>query len=345
LSTFADRKGVRRFLVGAVFTLFIAIALGLLVGPTGISPMAIIRNIAIHLGLQKGRIDPLENTILWQIRAPRLVLGVLVGSMLSVAGATYQGIFRNPLADPYVLGAASGAGLGATVALLGLGGIVGANVNLISPFAFVGALVAVFATWFVGGRGSRSNGATLILSGVSVATLLTSAQTLLQQHASATSLAHVYIWLLGSLASASWSTVEGLTTYVLVCVAICMLVARQLDVMSVGEVEARTLGLNVRRLRIISLGAASLGTAAVVSAVGLIGFVGLVVPHIVRMAVGTSYRRILPLSALVGASFLVFADTLARTVLSPSELPIGVITALVGAPIFVVVLRNREVWL
>ena len=133
--------------------------------------------------------------------------------------------------------------------------------------------------------------------------------------------------------------------YVAVCLTTCFVVASKLDVMSVGEVEARTLGLNVRRLRLVALGAASLGTAAVVSTVGLIGFVGLVVPHIVRMLSGTSYRRILPISAVVGAAFLVFADTVARTVLAPSELPIGVITALVGAPTFVAILAKREVGL
>ncbi len=343
MSTLVTSRRVRGVVLGAALGLVLAALLGLAIGPTPISIHEILRNIGIHAGLVQGRVGPIENTVLWQIRAPRLVLGLLAGSMLAVAGGTYQGIFRNPLADPYILGVASGAGFGATVAIVGLGGLVSADANLIPPFAFGGALLAVSATWIIGGRGSRSSGATLILTGVAVGSLMTSAQTLLQQHASLTSLAHVYIWLLGSLASASWATVLRLIPYVGVCLVACLLVARNLDVMSVGETEARVLGLNVRRLRLVALGAASLGTAAVVSAVGLIGFVGLVVPHIVRMLSGTSYRRILPISALVGAAFLVFADTVARTVLAPSELPIGVITALVGAPTFVLILAKREV--
>ncbi len=327
----------------SVLGLVLAVVLGLAIGPTPLSISEIVRNIAIHAGLERGPASPIQNTILWQIRAPRLALGLLAGSMLAVAGGTYQGIFRNPLADPYVLGVASGAGLGATLAIVGFGGVVGATTNLIPLFAFLGALLAVTATWLIGGRGPRTSGATLILTGVAVATLMTSAQTVLQQHASLTSLAHVYSWLLGSLASATWSTVLTLIPYIGVCMAVCLSIARKLDVMSVGEVEARTLGLNVRQLRLIGLGAASLGTAAVVSAVGLIGFVGLVVPHIVRLVSGTSYRRILPISAVAGGAFLVFADTVARTVLSPSELPIGVITALVGAPTFVAILSRREV--
>ena len=343
MSSLVSARRVRLVVLLAIAGFLVAVILGLVVGPTPISVLGVLRNISWHLGLTASGTHPVENTILWEIRAPRLVLGLLAGAMLAVAGATYQGIFRNPLADPYVLGVASGAGLGATVAIVGLGGVVSADASVIPPFAFAGALMAVAATWLVGGRGSRSNGATLILTGVAVATLMTSAQTLLQQHASVSSLAHVYIWLLGSLASANWSTVGNLVPYVAVCLTTCFVVASKLDVMSVGEVEARTLGLNVRRLRLVALGAASLGTAAVVSTVGLIGFVGLVVPHIVRMLSGTSYRRILPISAVVGAAFLVFADTVARTVLAPSELPIGVITALVGAPTFVAILAKREV--
>jgi iron complex transport system permease protein len=194
----------------------------------------------------------------------------------------------------------------------------------------------------VSGQGRSATTNTLILGGVAVSALLTSAQTFLQQQASADAIAKVYIWLLGSLASASWSSVDLIAPYVIGCVAICVLAGRALDVMSVGENEARSLGLPVRRVRLIVILASSLGTAAVVSAVGLIGFVGIIVPHIVRQLVGTSYRRILPLSVLFGAAFLTLADTLARTVLSPTELPLGVVTAVIGAPIFVVILTMRR---
>ncbi len=326
---------------GTVVALAVAVVCGLVVGPTSIGTGRVVGDLFAHLGLGHSTLTPLQSTIVWQLRAPRMVLGLLAGAMLAVAGGTYQGIFRNPLADPYLLGVAAGAGLGATIAIVDVGG--GLNTPSWTPLlAFAGAIVAVAATWLVGGRGLQSGTATLILAGVAVASLFTSAQTFLQQRSSATSIARVYIWLLGSLASASWGSVLLILPYVAVCVAICAAAGRALDVMSVGEDESRSLGLPVRRVRLVVIAASSLGTAAVVSAVGLIGFVGIIVPHIVRLLVGTSYRRILPISVVFGAAFLVFCDTIARTVMAPSELPLGVVTAVIGAPVFVVVLSLRR---
>jgi iron complex transport system permease protein len=318
-----------------------AVVCGLVIGPTPIGAARVLGDVVSHLGLGRSTLTPLQSTIIWQLRAPRMVLGLLAGAMLAVAGATYQGVFRNPLADPYLLGVAAGAGLGATVAIVDLGG--GLNTPSWTPLlAFGGAMVAVVVTWVIGGRGLRSSTSTLILAGVAVAALFTSSQTFLLQQSSPNSIARVYIWLLGSLASASWSSVELVLPYVLVCVVICVAAGQALDVMSVGEDESRSLGLPVRRVRLIVIAASSLGTAAIVSAVGLIGFVGIIVPHIVRLLVGTSYRRILPISVAFGAAFLVFADTIARTVMAPSELPLGVVTAIVGAPVFVIVLSLRR---
>ena len=330
----------------AVVVAFILVALaaavvgGLVIGPTPISTWRVVGDLFSHLGIGHSTLTSLQSTIVWQLRAPRLVLGLLAGSMLAVAGGTYQGVFRNPLADPYLLGVAAGAGLGATFAIVQVGG--GLSTPTWTPLlAFVGAIGAVTVTWLVGGRGHYSNAATLILAGVAVSALLTSVQTYLQQ-SSLGSMTRVYIWLLGSLASASWSSVELVAPYVVVCILISVAAGRALDVMSVGEDESRSLGLPVRRVRLIVIVASSLGTAAIVSVAGLIGFVGIIVPHIVRLLVGTSYRRILPISVLFGAAFMVFADTIARTVLAPSELPLGVVTALVGAPVFVVILSLRR---
>jgi iron complex transport system permease protein len=330
-------------LVTVVFVVLVAFAVlvGLDVGPTSIGMSRLIGALFAKVGIGHSTLDSLQTIVLWQLRAPRLVLGLLAGAMLAVAGASYQGIFRNPLADPYLLGVAAGAGLGATFAIMDVGH--GLSVPTWTPLlAFAGAMGAVALTWMVSGQGRSATTNTLILGGVAVSALLTSAQTFLQQQASADAIAKVYIWLLGSLASASWSSVDLIAPYVIGCVAICVLAGRALDVMSVGENEARSLGLPVRRVRLIVILASSLGTAAVVSAVGLIGFVGIIVPHIVRQLVGTSYRRILPLSVLFGAAFLTLADTLARTVLSPTELPLGVVTAVIGAPIFVVILTMRR---
>ncbi len=327
--------------VATLIALAAAVVGGLVIGPTSIGTTRVVGDVASHLGLGHSTLTPLQSSIIWQFRAPRMVLGLLAGSMLAVAGGTYQGVFRNPLADPYLLGVAAGAGLGATIAIVDVGG------GLTTPYwtpllAFVGAMVAVAVTWVIGGRGLRSNTSTLILAGVAVASLFTSTQTFLQQQSSTNSIARVYIWLLGSLASASWSSVLLVLPYVAICLLICVAAGRALDVMSVGEDESRSLGLPVQRVRFVVIVASSLGTAAIVSAVGLIGFVGIIVPHIVRLLVGTSYRRILPLSVAFGAAFLVFADTIARTVLAPSELPLGVVTAIVGAPVFVIILSLRR---
>jgi iron complex transport system permease protein len=320
--------------------LCVAVVGGLVIGPTSIGTSRVVGDLFSHVGLGHSTLTTLQSTIVWQFRAPRLVLGLLAGAMLSVAGGTYQGVFRNPLADPYLLGVAAGAGLGATFAIVDLGG--GITTPTWAPLlAFVGAMAAVSVTWLVGGRGLRSNASTLILAGVAVSSLLTSAQTFLQQ-SSTNSIARVYIWLLGSLAAASWHSVIVVLPYVAICVVICVGSGRALDIMSVGEDESRSLGLPVGRVRLIVIAASSLGTAAIVSVVGLIGFVGIIVPHIVRLLVGTSYRRILPISVVFGAAFLVFADTIARTVMAPSELPLGVVTALVGAPVFVLILSLRR---
>lgn len=321
--------------------LVVAVVGGLVIGPTSISTSRILGDALSHVGIGHSTLSSLQSTIVWQLRAPRMVLGLLAGAMLAVAGGTYQGVFRNSLADPYLLGVAAGAGLGATLAIVNIANT--SSVPAWTPLlAFAGALIAVSLTWLIGGRSMRSTPATLVLAGVAVSALFTSAQTFLQQQSSTQSIARVYIWLLGSLATASWHSVLIVVPYVVVCSAVCVLAARALDVMSVGDDEARSLGLSVRSVRLLVVGASSLGTAAIVSVVGLIGFVGIIVPHIVRLLVGTSYRRILPLSVVFGAAFLVLCDTVARTVMAPSELPLGVVTAVIGAPVFVVILSVRR---
>jgi iron complex transport system permease protein len=326
---------------GAAALLVVAVLCGLGVGPTSIPPLGVLHSLLSHLGLGHSTLSSFDQTVVWQLRGPRMVLGLLAGAMLSVAGGTYQGVFRNPLADPYLLGVAAGAGLGATLAIVHDGNAI--NAPTWTPLiAFVGASSAVAITWLVGGRGQRATTATLVLAGVAVASLFTSAQTFLQQQASTQSIARVYIWLLGSLAGASWSSVTLVLPYVAVCIVVCVLAGRALDVLSLGDDEARSVGLSVRRVRVVVIVASSLGTAAIVSVVGLIGFVGIIVPHVIRLLVGTSYRRILPLSVVAGAAFLVLADTVARTALAPSELPLGVVTAAIGAPVFVLILSFRR---
>ncbi|AOD20568.1 ABC transporter permease [Rhodococcus sp. p52] len=328
-------------LTGAVLVLFAAMLVGILVGPAGLTPGGVLLDIADRLPLVDvdSGLSTRQQAILWNIRMPRVVLGVLVGAMLAIAGAAYQGVFRNPLADPYLLGVSSGAGLGATLAIV-VGGAAGfAGVPIA---AFAGGLLAVGATYSLGRTvgGSRSE-VVIILAGVAVAAFANAIQTFFMQLHDDT-LRQVYSWMLGRLSTDGWSDVVVVLPYVVVTVAIIALHRRTLDVMAVGDVEAASLGINPARVRLLLVCVATLGTAAVVSASGLIGFVGIVVPHAVRLLAGPGHRLLLPLSLLVGASFLVLADVLARTVMSPAELPIGVVTAAIGAPFFLVVLRRSR---
>ena len=276
-------------------------------------------------------------TVILQLRLPRVVLGALVGAALATSGAVYQTVFHNPLADPYLLGAASGAGLGATIALTSTHHDVTA---LLPVFAFGGGILAVLTSFFVSGKFFAEPN-TLLLSGIAVGSFATAIQTYLQQRHS-NALRPVYSWILGDLTAASWSVVGWSAIYIAIALAILFAVAKQLDGLMLSDEEAFSLGINPNRLRILAVGAATLATATAVSASGLIGFVGIVVPHLVRGVTRRVTNRSLISIALVGAAFLVLADLGARTLLSPAELPIGVITAFVGAPFFLFVLRNRR---
>ena len=315
---------------------------GLAIGPFSIGPGAIAQSALSHIPLLgiHSPLDQVQSAIVWQIRAPRVVLGALVGGMLAVAGSAYQGVFRNPLADPYLLGVSAGAGVGATIVIAYASGATGTE--LLPLAAFIGAVLAVLAAYALGSSigGVRSTG-TLILAGVAVAAFMTAIQTLMQQQRTQT-LQAVYAWILGGLSAASWHDVVLVVPYVLVSATVLLAHRRILDVLSVGDEEAATLGLNVRRTRLVIVVAATTGTAAAVAVSGLIGFVGIIVPHTIRMTVSSSYRAIVPLSLLLGAAFLVLTDVLARTLLSPEELPIGVVTACFGAPFFAVVLRRSR---
>jgi iron complex transport system permease protein len=319
-----DRRRVSRWwIAGAVVLLAVAVMVGAMIGPAG-------------------TISSANWDIIWNIRLPRVVLAGVVGSMLSLSGASYQGVFRNPLVDPYLLGAAAGAGLGATLVFAyGRTATSGWPVDPLPLAAFVGALAAVLVTYVVGASFGGS-GLSLVLAGVAVAALGTAIQQYLLLRNSAV-IKEVYSWISGRVSTATWDDVKLVMPYVLVSSAVLLVHRRQLDVLRVGDEEAMTLGNEVRRVRLVVVIAATLGTAAVVSVSGLIGFVGIMVPHLVRLVAGSSYRVVLPMSILVGASFLILADIPGRMIEHGGETPIGVVTALVGAPMFIFVLRSRRV--
>lgn len=323
-----------------------ALVVGVSVGAVTIAPhLALARALDWVPGVSATSLGTSEMAIIDHLRLPRVVLGALVGFTLALCGCAYQGVFRNPLADPYLLGAASGAGLGATLAIgwgIGTGAAAAAPWSAVPLFAFAGALAAVAVTYAVGATGDRRRSpASLLLAGVAVASMATAAQTFFQQRYAET-IREVYAWILGRLSTSGWTEVRMMLPYAAVATAVILANRRTLDVLSVGEDEAATLGLNVARSRLIIVAAASLGTAAAVAVSGLIGFVGIIVPHALRLAGVSSYRWLLGLSALAGGGFLVIADVLARQLLSPAEIPIGVVTALIGAPFFVLLLRSRR---
>jgi len=301
----------------------------------------VLGSLAHRLGLTADTpLGPAEESILWEIRLPRVVLAALVGGMLALAGATYQGVFHNPLADPYLLGVAAGAGLGATLAIAYSPRAL-AGQELLPLAAFAGAGAAVVAAYAIGrAAGRERDSVTLVLAGVTVASFLTALQMFVQQRNTET-LQEVTAWILGGIPSSGWTDVLVLAPYVAIASVLILSQRRMVDVLSLGDAEAASLGVNVKRTRLLLVVAATIGTAAAVSVSGLISYNGIIVPHAIRLLAGTSYRGLLPLSLVVGAGFLVLADVVARTALSPAELPIGVVTALFGAPFFAFVLRAR----
>ncbi len=289
-----------------------------------------------------------DRAVLFDIRLPRVVLASLVGGALSLAGGSFQSVFRNPLVDPYLLGAAAGAGLGATIVLSFPEAVAGWPVNPLPIAAFIGALTAVtlsgLVAFAVGGSSSEVGmgvpSASLLLAGIAIASFLTSIQTFVQQQRSDT-LRLVYSWILGGLTTSGWGEVRLVLPYVVISGVALIALARPLDVMAVGDEEARSLGVSPTKVRFAVVVFASLATAAAVAVAGLIGFVGLVVPHAVRAVVGQRNRLVLSISFLIGSAFLVATDTVARTVVAPAELPLGVITAFVGAPMFALILVRQ----
>lgn len=337
-----SRLRPRAVVLAICFMVACALA-GLAVGPTPIPIAGIVDSILGHLPLLgvHSHLTSTQTSILWEIRAPEVVLGLLVGGMLALSGSAYQGVFRNPLADPYLLGVSAGAGLGATIVIVYGSVNAGSDPYVLPAVAFAGALIAVALTYLMA-RGGRGFGtASLLLAGVAIDALLGAIQSYVQQQAPGT-INQAYYWLLGSLAGAEWHDVWLILPYCAVGTVVVLAHRRTLDVLSLGDLEAASLGVDVGRVRLTVIAGASLVAAAVVSVSGLIGFVGLIIPHAVRMAAGSSYRIVSPLSMFVGAGFLVLCDVVAGRVLAPQELPIGVVTAVIGAPFFILVLRTRR---
>ena len=322
--------------------LFAALLLGTAIGPAAIGPDEVVRVLLRHVLHLDVATEATADTIVWQIRFPRVLLAGLVGGTLGYAGAAYQGVFRNPLADPYLMGVASGAGLAATVVIVGPLPLMWGNVSVVTLAAFVGAVGAVALSYALVARvGGVTPVSTLILSGVAISTIAVSATSYLMLTNGKDAIA-VLSWLMGGFNDSSWVKMWFILPYTIPAAVVIYLHGRVLNVMQLDEQQAQQLGIDISRTQVILLVAASLASAAAVSVAGIIGFVGLVIPHAVRLVVGPDYRRLLPLSAVLGAAVLILADLGARTLVNPGELPIGVITAGLGAPFFLFLLRRQK---
>jgi len=311
----------------------VVLTLSVTTGTVAISPQYVWSSIATHLIGQPVAIPAAEDQIVWSVRLPRTMLGILVGAALAVAGTVIQAVVRNPLGDPYLIGIVPGAGLGAVmVIVLGSGALGGLS---ITAAAFAGAVIAFVATFALGRQQGRWPATRLVLAGVAIGYLISAFTFFLQTVATPGQLQRVLFWTLGSVSGATWEDLPALA--ITVALGMLWLVAngRRLNSLAGGSELAGSLGINVGRFQLQLMALVALMTGAVVAVVGGIGFVGLMIPHLARLLVGADHRRVLPVSLLGGALFLPLADIVARTVLPPTEIPIGVVTAAVGAPFFI----------
>lgn len=336
------RAAYRPFLfnTGAlILALLLSVAVGSVLIPPGVLARLVLERLPF-LGISAAGED-VAATIIFQVRLPHTALIALAGAALSGSGAAYQGLFRNPLADPYLIGVASGAGLGAILAMASPLAANRLGLYAIPAAAFAGALLTVAVVYFLARTAGYVPTTTLILAGVAVGSFANALTSYLMLRSQG-ELRRALAWLLGGGISSGWDPVLVVLPYILISLGVLVVSGHALNVLQFGEEQAQQLGLPVERARLIIIAAASLATAAAVSFAGIIGFIGLIVPHLVRLVWGTDYRRLVPLSIFGGATLLLLADLLARVVMSPEVLPVGVITALAGAPFFLWILRRSR---
>lgn len=317
--------------------LFVSVVISLRMGAYPISIPEIVMTLVNRFIGRSNQIPPDFWNVVYEIRLPRIALGILVGASLSTAGAGFQALLRNPLADPYVLGVSSGAALGAIISLA----VAPQTPGLIQVAAFAGAGATIAAVYFLGRRGGHVDTATLLLAGIVAVSFLSAVIMFLMTMLPGRELRGMAFWLMGDLASPPPIGSRWLYLLLVIGVGCIYTTASDLNLILTGEQEARHLGVNVNRVKIVVYVAASLLTGLAVSVSGAIGYVGLIVPHLMRMMFGSDYRLLIPTSALGGAVLIVLADLLARTVVVPTELPVGAMTALIGAPVFIYLMRRR----
>ena len=313
--------------------LVVALLVGLGLGPSGLSPGRILD------GLVGGEDAGAAADIIWRVRLPRVWLAALVGASLSVSGVIFQALLRNPLADPFILGVSGGAALGG-ILVLSLGGLLGLGYAAVPPGAFAGAIVATLLLYVVAGVGGRVSATNLLLTGVVFNSFASAAIVFLASVAGLADGARIFIWLIGNLSVGRLDVSIWVAVFLAVGFGCALLLSRSLNLLALGDEAAQQLGVAVERHKKVLLLSTSLMVGAAVSVSGLIGFVGLIIPHLLRLVLGPDHRLLVPAAALGGAAFLVLCDALARTLLGGRELPVGAITAIVGGPLFLVLLRR-----
>jgi iron complex transport system permease protein len=336
------KKTARPYLISAII-LVLALLVSVLVGSVFISPKTLFNVIASAIQGKASSLDPNGSfaAILFQLRIPRAALLLLVGASLAGSGSAYQGLFRNPLADPFLIGVSSGAGMGAVIAMTIRWPYTRLALMAVPIAAFAGALLAVFVVAQLARVGKTIPTTNLILAGVSVSAFASAVTSLLMINSTG-ELRRAIVWLMGGATLTGWGPVLAILPYVAIGLTVLLLLGHPLNVLQFGDEQAQQLGIPVQKVRLVIIVAASLVTAAAVAYAGVIGFVGLVIPHIVRILWGADYRRLLPLSMICGASLLLITDVIARTISAPQEIPVGIITALLGAPFFLWVLKRSK---
>lgn len=342
------RPATSLILLGLLAALAGTALIALTVGAAGIPPA----RLPAALGLWSDAVaDPAlarDRLVVWSIRIPRIAAAAMIGGLLAVSGAIMQGLFRNPLADPAMVGVSSGGAFAAAAAIVFTDSQLGASLlfmqgQLLPIAAFAGSLVTTIALYGIASRSGRTSIAIFLLAGLAVAAIANAGIGLLVFAADDRQLRDITFWLLGSLTGATWSKLTALAPVLAIALIACLSIARGLDVLVLGEAEAFHSGVDVERLKRISIVLVSAMTGVAVSVCGVVGFVGIVVPHLLRLVIGPAHRLLLPASAILGAILLVGADTVARTIVAPAEMPIGILTAAIGAPFFLVMLlRQRE---
>ncbi len=334
------------YIILLIFLLIVIVVLSLNIGFSKISfwniSKILLKNVPFIGDFAKfPEVPAVEEVIVMQIRLPRILGGALVGAALATAGVVYQGLFRNPMADPYVIGASSGAALGAALAIvLGLGFSL-FGFNTVPIFAFLGCLSSVLLVYSISRVGKRVNTTTLLLTGLSVSILFSAIVTYLQTIAGER-LHALTFWLMGGFTYVEWIDVFSILPFIIVGISVTYIYARNMNILALGEDQAAHLGVELEKTKFILLFASALITAAAVSISGLIGFAGLIIPHLTRLLTGPDHRILIPCSAILSATFMIICDCLARVIAAPAEVPVGVITAMFGGPFFIYLLHWKK---